>query len=212
MYPTTLINFKNNTGLQVSKMTDNQLQKITWELSLESPDAFRPVKPRNEPSEKIRFLCVAPACAAFNWFLFHAIGEPHRWGGREEWDRTKWSELVNKESVETWVAYLKGTPVGYAELEHRDDGSVQILCFGLLPQFIGQGLGSVLLARTVERAWEMGANRVWLRTCNHDHPHARPNYEARGFQLVEETIGPPNPRLTPILFTGGDTMDTTSST
>ena len=193
-------------------MTDNQLQKITWELSLESPDSFRPANPQNDSSEKMRFLAVTPPCAAFNWFLFHAVGEPHRWGGREGWNQTQWSELVNKESFETWVAYLNGTPVGYAELEHQDDGSVRIICFGLLHQFIGQGLGSALLARTVKRAWEMGANRVWLRTCNHDHPHARPNYEARGFQLVEETIGPPNSRLTPILFTGGEVMDSISPT
>ena len=149
------------------------------------------------------FRPVDPPCAAFNWFLFQAGGERHRWGGRGEWDESQWTELVTGETFETWVGYLAGTPVGYAELQVQDDGSVRIVCFGLLPQFIGQGLGGVLLSHVVSRAWNMGANRVWLRTCNHDHPHARPNYEARGFRLVEETVDVPNPELRPVVFTGG---------
>ena len=188
-------------------MTDDQQQKITWELSLDDRDVFQPVEPSNPTAEKLSFRPVDPPCAAFNWFLFQAVGEQHRWGGRGDWDQEKWNELISKPTFETWVGFLEGTPGGYAELEAQDDDSVRVVCFGLLPQFIGHGLGSVLLTRTVARAWEMGANRVWLRTCNHDHPHARPNYEARGFRLVEETVGPPNPRLIPVVFTGGETLD-----
>jgi len=190
-------------------MTEDQSQKITWELTLEDHDSFQEVEPGNETAGQMSFRPVDPPCAEFNWFLFQAVGEQHRWGGRGDWDREKWNELITKQAFETWVGYLEGTPVGYAELERQEDGSVRIVCFGLLPQFIGQGLGSVLLSRTVARAWDMGANRVWLRTCNHDHPHARPNYEARGFRLVEETVGPPNPRLTPVIFTGGAELDET---
>ena len=190
-------------------MTDDQLQKITWELSLEDQGAFLPVASSGKLAEQMALRPVDPPCAAFNWFLFQAVGEQFRWGGRGEWDQAKWDELIGKETFETWVGYLEGTPVGYAELEHQDDGSVRIVCFGLLPQFLGQGLGSVLLSRVVARAWQMGADRVWLRTCNHDHPHARPNYEARGFRLVEETVAPPNPRLSPVVFTGGEPLDET---
>ena len=190
-------------------MTDDQLQKITWELSLDDQTAFLPVESSGELAEQMVFRPVNPPCAAFNWFLFQAVGEQYRWGGRGDWDQVKWDELIGKQTFETRVGYLEGTPVGYAELEHQEDGSVRIVCFGLLPQFIGKGLGSVLLSRTVDRAFEMGANRVWLRTCNHDHPHARPNYEARGFRLVEETVGPPNPQLIPVVFTGGESLDET---
>jgi GNAT superfamily N-acetyltransferase len=91
------------------------------------------------------------------------------------------------------VAYVAGTPAGYFEIEKGPEGDVHIVNFGLLPQFIGQGLGGDLLTRAVERAWDWGATRVWVSTCSHDHPHALKNYLARGFRILETTQGPPNP-------------------
>ena len=46
----------------------------------------------------------------------------------------------------------------------------------------------------------MGASRVWLTTCSHDHPHALKNYLARGFQLFNETTGPANAPRESALF------------
>lgn len=189
-------------------MTTRDNVKITWELAITDPAGFRPVTDRGQALE---FRQVQEPCAAYNWFLFQAVGEQHRWGGRGDWDRQRWSELVDRDEFQTWVGYVAGTPAGYAELERQDDGSVRILCFGLLPEFIGRGLGSRLLSETVARAWEMGANRVWLRTCSHDHPHALPNYQARGFELVEETTSEPNAAVTSVLFTGGADIDGTTS-
>ena len=97
-------------------MTDDQLQKITWELSLEDHDAFQPVEPISKTAENMSFRPVDPPCAAFNWFLFQAVGEQHRWGGRGDWDQAKWNELIDKPTFETWVGYLEGTPVGYADV------------------------------------------------------------------------------------------------
>ena len=95
-----------------------------------------------------------------------------------------------------WIAYSRGTPVGYFELENHGDGSVQIVCLGLLPQFIGQGLGGHLVTAAVERAWSVGASRVWLDTATDDHPAALPNYLHRGFRVYRE-----EPLLDPM--TGG---------
>jgi GNAT superfamily N-acetyltransferase len=60
-------------------------------------------------------------------------------------------------------------------------GSVEIAYFGLLPEFVGRGLGAHLLSAAVERAFESGARRVWLHTCTKDNPAALPNYLKRGF-------------------------------
>jgi GNAT superfamily N-acetyltransferase len=38
---------------------------------------------------------------------------------------------------------------------------VEIAFFGLLPQFTGQGLEGHLLTIAIEKAWQMGASRVW---------------------------------------------------
>ena len=163
--------------------------KIRYLLEMTSASQLRP-KRAEIPALEIRRVEIA--CPEFNWFLHQAVGADFRWGGRENWDKSRWTEYVDRPELETWVAYVSGCPAGYFELEKQDDGSVQIVCFGLLSQFFGRGLGAHLLTETVERAWQMDTSRVWLRTCSHDHAHALPNYLARGFSLVEETTGPPN--------------------
>ena len=42
---------------------------------------------------------------------------------------------------------------GYYELRRDKDGGVEIAYFGLLPEFIGRGLGGALLTSAIEEAW-----------------------------------------------------------
>ena len=58
--------------------------------------------------------------------------------------------------------------------------------FGLLPAFTGQGLGRFMLTKAVERAWALGAARVWLHTSSLDHSSALSNYLARGFSIWKQ--------------------------
>ena len=57
-----------------------------------------------------------------------------------------------------------------------------------IDQFLGKGLGGGFLTAAVEKAWEMGAARVWVHTCSFDHPNALKNYQARGFQIYRESL------------------------
>ena len=84
------------------------------------------------------------------------------------------------------MAYVSGSPAGYFELEGQPGGNVEITSFGLLPAYIGRGLGGHLLTVAIEKAWQMGSSRVWLHTCSLDHPGALANYCARGFQVFRE--------------------------
>jgi GNAT superfamily N-acetyltransferase len=127
-----------------------------------------------------------------NKFLHTLVGHNYRWGGRSDWGEEEWIAYASREELHTWVAYFYGTPAGYCEMEKAPEGDVEIVCFGLLPAFIGQGLGGHLLTVSVEHAWASGATRVWLHTCTHDHRHALQNYLARGFRLYKTEIGPAN--------------------
>jgi len=131
-------------------------------------------------------------CPEFNKFLHTLVGYDYRWGGKTDWGKDDWYRYVNRDELETWVAYVSGTPAGYFELGKRPEGDVQILSFGLLPQFIGKGIGGHLLTKAIERAWELGASKVEVGTCTHDHPHALKNYLARGFQIKQTTQKPAN--------------------
>ena len=170
-------------------MAQKTEQKPTYYLEMAGCDDLR-LPERTGTAFEIRRVEIA--CPEFNWFLHDAVGVEFNWGGREDWGRREWTEYVDRPELETWVAYVQGTPAGYYELEKQGDGSVRIECFGLRRPFFGQGIGRGLLSKGIERCWDIGANRVWLTTCTHDHPHALQNYLARGFKLLKETTAAAN--------------------
>jgi GNAT superfamily N-acetyltransferase len=148
---------------------------------------LRPTRPNALPFQLVR---VEIPCPELNRFLYTAVGARWWWYGRLSWDYARWLAYLDRPDLETWVAYISGTPAGYFELERQHDGAVELAYFGLLRRFIGTGLGGNLLTAALTRAWEMGAQRVWVHTCSLDHPHALSNYQARGFRTfqVEERI------------------------
>ena len=129
-------------------------------------------------------------CPELNRFLYTAVGGDWYWIDRLPWTYAQWREWVEQPTLETWIAYVAGTPAGYFELEAQAEGNVELVYFGLLPQFIGTGLGGPLLTVAIERAWHMGASRLWVHTCTLDHPGALANYCARGFRLYHEETHP----------------------
>jgi GNAT superfamily N-acetyltransferase len=60
--------------------------------------------------------------------------------------------------------------------------------FGLMPEFIGKGLGKYFLRWTVDKAWSYNPRRFWLHTCTKDHPAALPNYLKAGFAIYNEEL------------------------
>ncbi len=124
-----------------------------------------------------------------NRFLFVAVGRDWHWRARLKWTRDQWLTYMGRPELETWVAYVDGTPAGYYEQDLQPESGAEIVNFGLLPQFTGQGWGGQLLAHAIQRGWARGAQRVWLHTCTLDHPQARAHYMARGMrQYDEQTI------------------------
>ena len=121
-----------------------------------------------------------------NEYLYTNVGRGWHWIDRLPWTRSQWVAHLQQPHIEVWVAYNGETAAGYFELAIDPENEVEIAYFGVLPQFIGQGLGGYLLNVAVQRAWEKGASRVWLHTSTRDHPHALANYQARGFSLFKE--------------------------
>jgi GNAT superfamily N-acetyltransferase len=157
-------------------------QVTNWYLEMSDRSRLRPGRP---PAQEVVLTRVEIACPAFSRFLYQTVGRDWYWIDRLEWDDEAWLRRI--EQLETWVAYVKGTPAGYFELQPRPDGTVNILIFGLLPWAIGQGLGGWLLTRAIERAWALGPQTVTVNTCSLDGPHALANYQARGFAIARIT-------------------------
>jgi GNAT superfamily N-acetyltransferase len=157
----------------------------TWYLEQRSPDAFRPAWSDRPDLTVLQAQIPSPELSRF---LYTSVGGDWHWHTRLSWSYSQWQTYLSQPTVETWVAYLRGTPAGYIELHAppEPDHSVEIAYFGLLKPFIGQGIGKHLLSVGIQRAWQLG-DRVWVHTCSLDSPHALKNYEARGLQRYRET-------------------------
>ena len=153
-----------------------------WHVEITDP--AKVVKPlADKPYELHRASAALPE---LNRMLYVAVGAPWHWYERLGWRYAEWQAFLNRDNVETWVAFDGATPVGYFELEAQAGGSTEICYFGLLPEFIGKGYGSHLLRDAIDKAWSLGGKRVWLHTCTLDHPQALPNYQARGFEIFKQ--------------------------
>ena len=119
----------------------------------------------------------------FNRMLYNLVGGPWSWLDKAAWSEREWKEYAENEMLRTWGAYDNDSPAGYYELRKDDKGDVEIAYFGLIPKYIGCGYGGALLTNAIEEAWRWGARRVWVHTCNFDHPAAVANYQARGMRI-----------------------------
>ncbi len=123
---------------------------------------------------------------AVNERFYREVGGPWQWTDRLNWEVEKWNRWAMRPEVETWLAFMNGEEAGFVELKKQEKGNVEVICFGLLPEMIGRGLGAGMLSAAIKQAWEIsGAKRIWLHTCSEDHPHAVSNYEKRGFRLFK---------------------------
>lgn len=151
----------------------------TWHLEMTAPEQLRPP---SRPVARLTVRDVAPPDPDLNRRNYSAVGARFQWVDRLPWSVEQWRRWATDPDVTTLVAEVDGAEAGYAEFHRQDRGDVELAFFGLLPGFIGRGIGSAFLCEAVRRAWALGAKRVWLHTCSLDHPTALPGYLARGFQ------------------------------
>ena len=165
------------------------MRRLVTTTHLEMTDRAK-LKPARRASLDFQLVRAEIPCPELNRFLYAAVGARWWWYSRLPWDYARWFAYLDRPELETWVAYVSGTPAAYFELERQDGANVEIVYFGVMPRFIGKGLGGALLHAAGSRAWDMGASRVWVHTCTLDHPQALKNYQARGFEIfkVEENF------------------------
>src|SRR5262249_8037529 len=155
----------------------------TYHLEMTDPADLRPSL---RPGVNMDIRQVKIPCPQFNRFFYTAVGGDWFWIDRLKWTFDQWLAYVDRPVLQTWAAYVEGTTAGYFELEMQPGAQVEIAYFGLLPPFVGQGLGGQLLTAAVQSAWEMEAHRGWLHSCSLDHPETPSNYQARGFRIFKE--------------------------
>ena len=158
----------------------------------------RPTRPpAPTPAMRLALMRLDPPTVSFYRHLFNTVGGPWNWYSRRFMTDDELSAIILHPKVEITVAYVGGVPAGYFELDRKVDGECELSFFGLVPDFIGRGLGRWLLEKAIDAAWSApDVKRVWVHTCNLDHPRALGNYQKAGFVPFKQFEEPMrDPRL-----------------
>ncbi|MHB8188448.1 MAG: GNAT family N-acetyltransferase [Dermatophilaceae bacterium] len=76
----------------------------------------------------------------------------HQWPS-QGWDDQQWQSYPRGPHLRHWVVFIDGAPAGLLSLDVPPSGEVEVDTFGLLPDHIGQGIGSHFLTVGVRLAW-----------------------------------------------------------
>jgi GNAT superfamily N-acetyltransferase len=120
--------------------------------------------------------------------LYRAVGADFHWVDRLVMTDEQLQAILQDDQVEIYVLTAANETAGYAELDRCQPNDIELAYFGLVPRFIGQGLGTFLLNWALRTAWSYRPARVWVHTCDLDHPAALPTYLKAGFRIYDERI------------------------
>ena len=57
---------------------------------------------------------------------------------------------------------------------------------GILKEYRGRKLGSILLKHSIITSFKINLKRMWVHTCSLDHKFALKNYESKGFKIFKK--------------------------
>ncbi len=145
----------------------------------------RPVRPMAVFPPGMR-LCAQSLGLAEYRALYDAVGAPWLWWLRRVMPDALLARHLASAEVALYVLWAGGELAGFFETDAGHWPDVNLNYFGLLPRFIGRGLGAPLLGAAVDSVFTgaAGLRGMTVNTCTADHARALPNYLAAGFQEV----------------------------
>jgi GNAT superfamily N-acetyltransferase len=148
----------------------------------------RPDRVVLRPRDGLAVVHARKPTVAYYRCLYDGVGRDYDWPRCQKLSDAELAALLNDPQVEVHVLMAEGVPAGFAELDRRTEGEIELVNFGLMPEFIGQGLGRYFLSWAIDKAWSYGPRRFWLHTDTKDHPAALPNYLKTGFAVYKEEV------------------------
>jgi GNAT superfamily N-acetyltransferase len=157
---------------------------VTYLEMTAPPAALPPAPPR--PGLEVRR--ARSPTVSFYRYLYGTIGADWTWVVRRLLSDQELCRILEDPAVEVNVLWLDGVPAGLAELDRRQPPDIELAYFGLLPEFIGRGFGRWFLDWAIRHAWRAGPCRLWVHTCDLDHPRALGVYQKCGFRAYDQRI------------------------
>lgn len=162
---------------------DAVVDQVVTYLEMTSPGQLRPGRP---PGHRVGFERVGVHRSELARATHDRIGAPHGWS---RLSGPGWHELLRRATTRAWIVRVPEAVAGLVVLDLQPDANIEVGVFGLVPEWVGRGLGGHALTRALELAWNQvdpldlaPARRVWLHTSSVDHPRALANYLGRGLR------------------------------
>lgn len=155
---------------------------VTWLEMTERPAYTWPALPANQPAS---LLYAEKPPVWYFLALYDAVGQDYAWEDMHAEDPAQLRTWLGDPAVGLHTLMAKGWPQGFFVLDARKDEQTDLAYFGLVPEAVGQGLGTFLLRTAILTAWEReGLGKLTVNTCTLDHPRALQTYQASGFEPV----------------------------
>jgi len=129
---------------------------------------------------------LGPEDSALHRRIYREVGEPWLWSGLIDKEEADLSAHLGAPGVLSCALMVDGAPAGLLDLESTQAEGVEIVYFGLSPGRCGKGAGAWLMGQAIRIAREAGHSRIWLHTCNFDHPGAVAFYRRHGFRIYAQ--------------------------
>tara|TARA_R110000868_G_scaffold96110_22_gene264429 strand:+ start:1754 stop:2266 length:513 start_codon:yes stop_codon:yes gene_type:complete len=123
----------------------------------------------------------------FYRYLYDTIGRDYTWVSRRKLSDEALASIIHHDDVEIYVLWLNGAPAGFTEIDYRMMPDADLCFLGVMPDFIGQGIGRFLLCEAIRLAWSRGPERLTVQTCTLDHPNALRLYQRHGFSAYAQS-------------------------
>lgn len=152
-------------------------ETVTY-LEMTDPRELTPAR----PAPAMTLTRAAPGSPLIRTMIVR-VGEPHGWRSGS-WPDERWAAVLANPRAQGWFVTHEARHIGIAAYELHPGPEVQITQFGLVPEFVGRGLGGHALTLAIRTAWQLAddVRRIWLHTSSLDHPNALANYRARGLR------------------------------
>ena len=155
---------------------------VTYLEMTDRPTAPPPPRPVN--LNMALFAAVEPPVDYF-LHLYGSVGAPYEWTDWFDAPRAELQDFVHSPKVSLYSLLMDGWPGGFFMLDSRTEGICDLAYFGLVPDVVGRGVGTWLLATAIETGWDRpGTERMTVNTCTLDHPRALGLYQRMGFVPV----------------------------
>ena len=116
--------------------------------------------------------------------VYKKIGAPWNWSERLLMSYDELKNIITAPQTSVYFLIFENEVCGFFELAFGVNDA-ELVYFGLHPDFTGKGLGTPLINAVKNKAYEEGARRLWLHTCDFDSPAALPFYLKSGFEVYK---------------------------